>query len=105
MKIKRLVAAAVICSMLLPMSGCSKKEETAQAGTLDSAEETVVELENVSSDNTAEGEVETAIGEFEYYDFSVSGSSSTSTDVLVCVNGIDVVSGVQNEDGSWSFDQ
>lgn len=45
------------------------------------------------------------IGEFEYYDFSVSGSSSTSTDVLVCVNGIDVVSGVQNEDGSWSFDQ
>lgn len=66
MKIKRLVAAAVICSMLLPMSGCSKKEETAQAGTPDSAEETVVEVEDVSSDNTAEGEVETAIGEFEY---------------------------------------
>ena len=41
----------------------------------------------------------------EYYDFSVSGDNVSSTDVLVSVDGQDVIGGTQNDDGSWSFDQ
>ena len=45
------------------------------------------------------------VGDKEYYDFSVSGDNISSTDVLVSVDGQDVIGGTQNDDGSWSFDQ
>ena len=45
------------------------------------------------------------VGDKEYYDFSVSGDDISSTDVLVSVDGQDVIGGTQNDDGSWSFDQ
>ena len=45
------------------------------------------------------------VGDKEYYDFSVSGDDVSSTDVLVSVDGEDVIGGTQNDDGSWSFDQ
>lgn len=54
MKAKRLIAAALICTMLLPMAGCSAVGEDAQ---IEIVEETK---------NTVESEVETAVGEFEY---------------------------------------
>ncbi|MDO4975906.1 MAG: hypothetical protein Q4E53_01475 [Eubacteriales bacterium] len=43
------------------------------------------------------------IGEYDYYDFAIKEKSTK--DVLVCINGLDVVSGRHNKDGSWSFDQ
>ena len=45
------------------------------------------------------------VGDYEYYDFSVEGEDISSTDVLVSVSGQDVIGGVKNDDGSWSFDQ
>ena len=45
------------------------------------------------------------IGDYQYYDFSISEGETASTDILVCLDGSDLVTGVQNEDGSWSFDQ
>lgn len=45
------------------------------------------------------------VGDKEYYDFSVKGDSVSSTDVLVSLDGQDVIGGTQNDDGSWSFDQ
>lgn len=45
------------------------------------------------------------VGDKEYYDFSVSGDNVSSTDVLVSVDGQDVIGGTMNDDGSWSFDQ
>lgn len=45
------------------------------------------------------------IGDYEYYDFSVDGDSVSSTDVLVSTDGENVLGGVQNDDGTWSFDQ
>ncbi len=45
------------------------------------------------------------IGDYEYYDFSVEGDSVSSTDVLVSTDGENVLGGVQNDDGTWSFDQ
>lgn len=45
------------------------------------------------------------VGDKEYYDFSVKGDDISSTDVLVSVDGQDVIGGTQNDDGSWSFDQ
>lgn len=45
------------------------------------------------------------VGDKEYYDFSVSGADVSSTDVLVSLDGQDVIGGTQNDDGSWSFDQ
>lgn len=45
------------------------------------------------------------VGDKEYYDFSVKGDDVSSTDVLVSVDGQDVIGGTQNDDGSWSFDQ
>ena len=45
------------------------------------------------------------VGDYKYYDFSVEGDSISSTDVLVSVSGQDVIGGVKNDDGSWSFDQ
>lgn len=45
------------------------------------------------------------VGDKEYYDFSVSGDDISSTDVLVSVDGQDVIGGTLNDDGSWSFDQ
>lgn len=66
MKVRRLIATAVICTMLLPVTGCSKKEEIAQAGTTESTEETVAEVETMTAEETVQSEVETAVGEFEY---------------------------------------
>ena len=40
-----------------------------------------------------------------YYDFSVKGDNVSSTDVLVSLDGQDVIGGTINDDGSWSFDQ
>ncbi len=45
------------------------------------------------------------VGDYEYFDFSVKGKDIQSTDVLVCIDGNDVVGAIQNEDGSWTFDQ
>ena len=45
------------------------------------------------------------VGDYKYYDFSVESESISSTDVLVSVSGQDVIGGVKNDDGSWSFDQ
>jgi len=45
------------------------------------------------------------IGDYEYYDFAVSGDDVSATDVLVSVDGENVMGGVKNSDGSWSFDQ
>lgn len=45
------------------------------------------------------------VGDKEYYDFSVKGDDVSSTDVLVSLDGQDVVGGTINDDGSWSFDQ
>lgn len=45
------------------------------------------------------------IGDYEYFDFAVKSDKHSVTDVLVCRNGLDVVSGIQNSDGSWTFDQ
>lgn len=45
------------------------------------------------------------VGDYEYYNFSVEGDGISATDVLVSKNGQDVIGGVQNEDGTWSFDQ
>lgn len=45
------------------------------------------------------------VGDYKYYDFSVDSEDISSTDVLVSVNGNDVIGGVKNDDGSWSFDQ
>ena len=42
--------------------------------------------------------------DLEYYDFSVKGEETEVTDVLVSTDGTDVVTGTQNEDGSWSID-
>ncbi len=40
----------------------------------------------------------------DYYDFTVTGENLSSTDILVCLDGSDVFTGVQNEDGSWTID-
>lgn len=45
------------------------------------------------------------VGDYKYYDFAVEGEDISSTDVLVSVSGQDVIGGVKNDDGSWSFDQ
>lgn len=45
------------------------------------------------------------VGGKEYYDFSVSGSDSDISDVLVSKDGEDVVGGSKNSDGTWSLDQ
>lgn len=45
------------------------------------------------------------VGDKEYYDFSVKGDNVSSTDVLVSLDGQDVIGGTINDDGSWSFDQ
>ncbi|MBQ9155930.1 MAG: hypothetical protein IJ137_04040 [Eubacterium sp.] len=45
------------------------------------------------------------IGDYEYYDFSVSGEDIGSTDVLVSVDGENVMGDNRNDDGSWTFDQ
>lgn len=45
------------------------------------------------------------VGDKEYYDFSVKGDNVSSTDVLVSLDGQDVIGGTVNDDGSWSFDQ
>jgi len=42
--------------------------------------------------------------DMEYYDFSVKGEEAGVTDVLVSTDGSDVVTGTQNEDGSWTID-
>ena len=44
------------------------------------------------------------LSDCEYYDFSLEGSESGSTDVLVSVDGSDILTGVQNMDGSWTLD-
>lgn len=45
------------------------------------------------------------VGDKEYYDFSVKGDGISATDVLVSVDGDDMIGGTRNDDGSWSFDQ
>ena len=45
------------------------------------------------------------IGDKDYYDFKVEGEDLSITDVLVSVDGNDVVGGTRNDDDSWSFDQ
>lgn len=40
----------------------------------------------------------------EYYDFSLEGNESGSTDILVSVDGSDILTGIQNTDGSWTLD-
>ena len=45
-----------------------------------------------------------SLSDREYYDFSLEGSESGSTDVLVSVDGSDILTGVQNMDGSWTLD-
>lgn len=45
------------------------------------------------------------IGDYDYYDFSVEGDDIDSTDVLVSVDGENVLGGTKNSDGTWSFDQ
>lgn len=45
------------------------------------------------------------IGDYEYYDFAVEGEDVSSTDVLVSHDGENVMGGIRNDDGSWSFDQ
>lgn len=45
------------------------------------------------------------VGDYEYYNFAVDGEGVSSTNVLVSVDGENVLGGVQNDDGSWSFDQ
>ena len=40
----------------------------------------------------------------EYYDFSLEGNESGSTDILVSVDGSDILNGIQNTDGSWTLD-
>lgn len=44
------------------------------------------------------------LSDCEYYDFSLEGSESGSTDVLVSVDGSDILTGIQNSDGSWTLD-
>ncbi|GEM_PF-1249739 len=44
------------------------------------------------------------LSDCEYYDFSLEGSEFGSTDVLVSVDGSDILTGVQNMDGSWTLD-
>lgn len=66
MKAKKLIAAALIFSMLLSVTGCTKKEETAQAGTPETTGEAVEVGEKIETAATVESEVETAVGEFEY---------------------------------------
>lgn len=45
------------------------------------------------------------VGDDQYYDFSVEGEDISATDVLVSQDGQNVIGGVKNDDGSWSFDQ
>lgn len=45
------------------------------------------------------------IGDYDYYDFEVTGEDASSTDVLVSVDGENVMGGTRNDDESWSFDQ
>lgn len=45
------------------------------------------------------------VGDYEYYNFSVKGDDISATDVLVSTSGEDVIGGVKNNDGTWSFDQ
>ncbi len=44
------------------------------------------------------------LSDHEYFDFSLEGRESGSTDVLVSVDGSDILTGVQNMDGSWTLD-
>jgi hypothetical protein len=45
------------------------------------------------------------VGDYDYYDFSVSSEEIDATDVLVSETGQDVIGGKTNSDGTWSFDQ
>ncbi len=45
------------------------------------------------------------IGEYDYYDFAVEGEGISSTDVLVSLDGENVMGGEKNDDGTWTFDQ
>lgn len=44
------------------------------------------------------------LSDTEYYDFSLEEDDSGFTDVFVSVDGSDILTGRQNEDGSWTLD-
>lgn len=44
------------------------------------------------------------IGSEEYYDFAVQDDADEFADILVCIDGSDVLTGIQNSDGSWTID-
>ena len=71
------------------------------------SEDEAMELaeENYGDDAEYTFEEIVTIGDYEYYNFSVEGDSVSSTNILVSTEGENVIGGVQNDDGSWSFDQ
>lgn len=99
----------------------STKETTSESGTdtdSDNSNNTTESTEAISQDDALSQakdyygddaeysyKEKVTVGDKEYYDFSVKGDNVSSTDVLVSVDGQDVIGGTQNDDGSWSFDQ
>lgn len=78
-------------------------EDEAASISQDDALELAKDYYGEEAEYTYKGTV--TVGDYEYYDFGVKGDNVSSTDVLVSANGQDVIGGIQNDDGSWSFDQ
>lgn len=105
----------------------STEESTSEEGTTDATDDTEDTKDTDSNDSSSDAisqddalsqakdyygddaeysyKKKVKVGDKDYYDFSVKGDGISSTDVLVSVDGQDVMGGVKNEDGSWSFDQ
>lgn len=131
-KLKRVLAVALAGMMVAGVAGCysskdakknniAKSEQGTEAPTEDtdsdsdsssSSSESISQDDALSqakdyygSDAEYSYKKKVTVGDKEYYDFSVKGDDISSTDVLVSVDGQDVIGGTQNDDGSWSFDQ
>ncbi len=95
-------------------SESDSQEGTTQTQTDDgiSQEDALEQAKNYMADMGAEDsdlqysyKEKVTVGDKDYYDFSVEGEGISATDVLVSTDGEDVMSGIKNDDGTWSFDQ
>lgn len=131
-KLKRVLAVALAGMMVAGVAGCYSSKDAKKNNIAKSEQGTEAPTEDTDSDSdssssSSEGisqddalnqakdyygsdaeysyKKKVTVGDKEYYDFSVKGDDISSTDVLVSVDGQDVIGGTQNDDGSWSFDQ
>lgn len=87
------------------VTATSEEDDETKANTISQSEALKLAKEYYGEDAEYAYKDMVTVGDYEYYNFSVEGEDVSSTDVLVSTNGQDVIGGIQNDDGSWSFDQ